>query len=402
MVVSIGSVAPAAASIPLPTPVHDIDPLRNATQFGLRPDRLLTSVVPGPVNNKEAVTAYLGSDGAPSNVTDRQTMVITKPGSYIVRELGPARAVTAVGSTVPPVLELGQVVWQGFSPGTRRLSAVLALDPAIEAQRLPMSVTLAFRDAQGDRRPLLPGGVAPSSGTAEVTLVNQTQTSQVVATGTSTPRAIAAALQRLYDAARHPHAALPPYAGSGLRRQLPGHKSGLTRIDVTAPLHVHGTIRVAGAQGNPVTGPTASAVVGGARLAGSLDGSAVFDVAMRAGQRLRVDLDVTPWLDPRLLVPPAGGWARWAASHPSVAALRTATANTVTRAAEAARAAEYSPYLQADTPGSDLSTFHYVIEQPPAATRSTAALHAKPGAIAAAVIALLAIIANGALLWRRL
>lgn len=382
--------------------MHDIDPLRNALQLGLRPDRLLTSVVPGPVRNTESVTAFLGPDGAPSSVTDRQTMVITRPGSYIVRELGPARAVTPVGGTVPPVLELGQVVWQGFSPSTRRLTAELTLDPAIEAQRLPMSVDIRFRDAAGHARAMLPGGIAPTSGTAAVTLVNQTQTSLVVSGGTSTPRALAAAMQRLYDAARHPRAALPPYAGSGLPRSLPGRKSGVSQIEVTAPLYVHGTLRVAGAQGNPVTGPTASAVAGGARLAGSLDGTAVFEVAMRAGQRLRADLDVRPWLDPRLLAPPATSWARWAASHPNRAALRTVTTEAVTRAAEAARAADYSPYLQADTPGPDLSSFRYVTARPPMVSRQVASLHAKPGAIAAALIAALAIIANGALLWRRL
>ena len=53
-------------------------------------------------------------------------------GNYVIRELGPARAADGIGDTVPPVLELGTVVWQGFSPGRRELAARLTLDPTIE------------------------------------------------------------------------------------------------------------------------------------------------------------------------------------------------------------------------------------------------------------------------------
>jgi hypothetical protein len=357
--------------------------------------------VPGPVRNTEQVTAQIGPTGTPTAVTDLQTLVITRQGTYIVRELGPARRADGLGDTVPPVLELGQVVWQGFSPGTRTLRALLTLDPGIEANRLPMSVAITFRDTSGRPRLLGPGEVAPTAGTATVTLTNQTASPRVVPIGTAAPRALGAALQTLYDAARRPAAAVPPYAGHGLPSILPGTAGGEEQISVTAPLHVTGTLTVPEAAASPVNGPGTAPTANGARLNGTLDGSAAFTVALAPGQHLHLDLDVRPWLDPRLVTPPARDWAA-ALAHAPAAELTMATTQATELAASAARAAEYSPYLQADTPGSDLSSFHYLSAPPPAHAHLAATMTAKPGAITAAWLAVIAIAANAALLWRQL
>src|SRR3954453_23664362 len=104
--------APAAGSgdrLHLPAPVREVDPLATP-DVGLRPDRLLQSKVPGQVHDNERVLVELGPSGTPSRVTDTQRLVIHGAGSYIVRELGPAREAAALGDTVPPVLELGTVV----------------------------------------------------------------------------------------------------------------------------------------------------------------------------------------------------------------------------------------------------------------------------------------------------
>src|SRR4051795_13294426 len=145
--------------IRLPAPVHDVDPLRDVN-LGLRPDRLRKSVVPGTASDHEDVVVAIGPTGAPAAVTDTQRLVIHGAGSYIVRELGPARAAVGLGDTVPPVLELGTVVWQGFSPGRRALAARLTLDAGIEAARLPLRVRLSLREPSGARRRLAPGAVA--------------------------------------------------------------------------------------------------------------------------------------------------------------------------------------------------------------------------------------------------
>src|SRR3954464_1400458 len=160
---SAGGACTAHGGIPLASPVRDVDPLTSPL-LGLRKDRLLKSVVPGEVDDREAVTVALGPEGPPAVVTDLQQLTIHGAGNYIVRELGPARAAVGLGDTVPPVLELGTVVWQGFSPGLRELSARLTLDPGIEAARLPLKVTLRLRDAAGRVRALDPGGKAPADG----------------------------------------------------------------------------------------------------------------------------------------------------------------------------------------------------------------------------------------------
>ena len=394
--------APTRPGIPLLQPVRDVDPLQGAISFGLRKDRLLKSVVPGPVTNTEQLTVAVGPSGAPAAVTDLQQLVITAAGNYIIRELGPARRAVGLGDTVPPVLELGQVVWQGFSPGRRTLQAQLTLDPGIEAHRLPMSVQLVFTDRSGHRHALQPGGVVPADGTVTVTLTNATASPRRVGLGVGQTRPLAASLDRLYAAARAPQPAVPPYAGGGLPTTLPGAHLGDEQINVSSPLRVTGSIGVVGT-GAVVRGPGSTPTATGADIAGTLDGSSSWDVEVRSGQQLHLDLDVRPWLDPRLLVPPAGGsWRAWAATSPKAADRQSATTVLAEGAASAARAAEYSPYLQADTPGSDLSSFRYVVAARAATPRAVRAIQAKPGAITAAALALVAISGNAALLWRQM
>jgi len=394
------------AGIALVQPVHDVDPLAGALNLGLRKDRLLRSVVPGPVANTETLTVAVGPTGAPARVTDLQQLVIRAAGNYIVRELGPARRAVGLGDTVPPVLELGQVVWQGFSPGSRTLRAELTLDPGIEAHRLPMSIRIDFRDRQGRHRPLRPGGQAPADGTATVTLVNATGSPRTVGLGTAQLRPLAATLDLLYAAALLPRTAVPPYAGGGLPTVLAGTHAGDEQLTAVAPLRVTGRLGVVEASaGAPavVRGPGTTPTAAGADIAGTLDATATFEVDLHAGQHLRADLDVRPWLDPRTLVPPgAATWKDWAATGPDAAAIRDATTTAAEAAAAAARAAEYSPYLQADTPGTDLSSFRYVVAPAAATPRAGDVIRAKPGAITAAAFALVAIAGNAALLWRAL
>src|SRR5215212_1547948 len=106
---------PVLDRIVLPAPIHDVDPLTGAV-FNFRQDRLKKSVVPGPTTDREDLTVGVGPTGTPVEVTNTQRLVIHGAGNYVIRELGPAREAVGLGDTVPPVLELGTVVWQGFSP----------------------------------------------------------------------------------------------------------------------------------------------------------------------------------------------------------------------------------------------------------------------------------------------
>ena len=183
---------------------------------------------------------------------------------------------------------------------------------------------------------------------------------------------------------------------------MPGAHQGDEQLTVSAPLRVTGSIGVA-ETGAVVRGAGATPSATGADIAGTLDGSTSWDIDVRSGQHHKLDLDVRPWLDPRLLVPPTGSsWRSWAATDPTAAERQSATTTLAEAAASAARAAEYSPYLQADTPGTDLSSFRYVVAPRTATPRAAAAIEAKPGAITAAALALVAISGNAALLWRQL
>ncbi|MCW2570740.1 MAG: hypothetical protein JWO88_798, partial [Frankiales bacterium] len=93
---------------------------------GATPERCKKSSVPGPVVNDEVVLAYLDGGGTPSRVLLEQRLVLTKVGDYVIRERGPARsAVGLVPDSDPPNTKLGAVVFQGFTPGNRKLGARL-------------------------------------------------------------------------------------------------------------------------------------------------------------------------------------------------------------------------------------------------------------------------------------
>jgi hypothetical protein len=140
-------------------------------------------------------------------------------------------------------------------------------------------------------------------------------------------------------------------------------------------------------------------------IAGTLSSTpASFAVRVAAGDRVGLDLDVRPWLDPRTVTPPspAKTWTQWARSGPDASAVADATQQLVLATASSARSAEYSPYLQADAPGPDLSTFTFTVAPPPRLRHLVADVQPRPGAIAAAAVALLAIVGNALLLRRRL
>jgi hypothetical protein len=394
----------APYDIPLPQTFRNINPIACVTiVVPGRKDRCRTSKVPGTVDDTELVTVGVDPSGDPAVVTDRQQLVVHGAGAYLIYELGPARTAAGRNDFSQPQAELGQVVWQGFSTGTRTLDGLLTLDAGIEAARLPMSVRIDFAGNDGNHVPLQPGGQAPAAGTATITLLNLTSSPRFLAVGTAALHPLARALDTLLAAAKSGRPGVPPYAGGGLPSRIAGTVIGQTESTVTAPLRVHGTVTVPGNTGSPVSGPGTQPVPGGATVSGTLNGSVTFHAALQAGQRLGLSLDVQPWVDPRTFAPLHGArsWAAWAATRPPASAIAAATTTLVSTAAQAARAADYSPYLQTDTRGQATSSFHYEVAPATATRRAGASLSAKPGAILAACLAGLAIAGNAALLRRQ-
>jgi hypothetical protein len=363
LALALGTAAPASADVldlPVATPAQDVGLLGSV---GARPDRVLVSVVPGPVVNDEVVLVGLDPAGGAQRVLVEQRLRLTGQGDYQVRERGPARASEALGDEPAPVTKFGAVVWQGFSPGERELAARLTLDPVLEAPRLPLTVQVAYAPADGTASALDPGGGIPAAGTLRVTLTNATaQPVELPAAADADPAALAAALDAARAAAAAPAGPRLPTAGGGLPASVDVEQPARTTGSAAVPLRVSGTLTVEGAPAT-VTGPAATPTPSGAEVAGTLGGgaSAEFAVAVDGPGRLVLDLSAVPALDPRTLTPPGGApdWASWARSGPPLEQRRAALSTLVQVAATGARAASYAPYLGADLPGTGTTVFRY-------------------------------------------
>ncbi|MCW2585129.1 MAG: hypothetical protein JWN55_645, partial [Frankiales bacterium] len=108
-------------------------------------------------------------------------------------------------------------------------------------------------------------------------------------------------------------------------------------------------------------------------------------------------------LNAQELAPPSGfsSWAGWATAGPPLGERRQALDLLVAVAATGARQSSYSPYLGADLTGTGSTTFRYAFAPPPTELAGRPALQPKWDAIALAGLALLLLLLNGALLWRR-
>lgn len=376
---------------------------------GFRPDRLLPSNVPGPVVNDEVVRVGVGGDGSVRRVVLDQRLRLTGTGDYAVRERGPAREATALGADPPPVTRRGAVVWQGFSPNGRDLAARLVLDPLIEAVHLPLSVQVSFTDRTGTPQPLADGGRVPGAGTVTVTLRNDTAQPADLPTGADVaPGAVAGVLDRALALARRPSAARLPDTDNGLPRALQVTDAGQVAGTQAVPFRVTGALTLSGTTGT-VTGPATTPTAQGAHFAGTLGGvrgtpSVGFTVTADGPGVLALDLTAVAVLDARALTPPRGlpSWRAWAASRPPQAERKAALDLVVEVTATGARASSYSPYLGAELAGSGSTTFRYAFAPAASVAPLAPTLHPRWGAISLAVLALLLVLGNGALIWRRL
>ena len=395
-----------ADTVELPTPeAAKVAQAQLILAVGGRPDRLLASNVPGSVVNDEVVQVGVGGDGVPRSVLVDQRLALLGEGDYAVRERGPARAAVSLSDEPPPVTNRGAVVWQGFSPGRRDLAARLTLDPAIERDRLPLAVVVSFTPTGGRPEPLGAGGQLPGPGTATVTLTNATSQPADLPTATDAPAAaLAAPLDRALAVARAPSGARLPSTDDVLPKAVTG--TGPARVPATQslPLHLTGTFRLTGTTGT-VAGPATTPTPDGASLSGTLAGgqSVTFTVEAAGAGRLDLDLTAVGALDARSLTPPGGAasWMAWAAAGPAVAERQAALDLLVEVAATGARASSYSPYLGADLVGTGSTTFRYAFAAAPKQVAVVQRLTPRSGPIALACLALLLLLTNGALIWRR-
>jgi hypothetical protein len=89
------------------------------------------------------VRVSVGSSGKPFRIVVVDRIAIAAKGDYSFVIPAPVEDVRAVaGSDSEPGLRSGSVVWQGFSPGGRRLSAAVTLHAAAAAVDLPLRVEI--------------------------------------------------------------------------------------------------------------------------------------------------------------------------------------------------------------------------------------------------------------------
>lgn len=396
----VGAQAAYGADLPLPKPSGTIPVVREA--FPDRPERLTTSILPGRVDDTERVEVLLAPDGAPAAVTMVQRLVLHGTGQFIVWERSSAQDAEPLDDTDPPVLKREAVIWQGFVNERKELAARLTLDPAIERELLPLGVSLSWNGPGA----VAPGGALPGPGELTVKVSNRTTKPTTLATGTpSSAAALAGPLDALLRHANAKSAASPPMAGRGLPASVPATGVGSREVNMTVPFRVTGTIRVEGEGHGAVTpeSPAVKHVAGGVELDGVLQGDAEFTVRAGSAATVTIDLTAYPALDPRVLQPPRGRtWAAWLRLGPTPQETAAALTTLVENAAAAARADEYAPYLGHHGPGKVRTTFTFALAPPEVVKVAEEPLRPKAFPIALASLALLGILTNTTLIWRRL
>jgi len=384
---------PAAAdTVELPPP--QADQLGGGELFqalGTSRDQLPGYLAPGPLSNDERVDVEVSGDGRVRRVSDQQRIRVSGTGDYLVRESGPARAALALDGELP-VLSLGDVVWQGFSPGGRLLAARLELDPEIESRYLPLRIGLRFT-AAGRSGVLGPDRQVPGAGTVTLTLDNATGLRATLPTAADVGAGeLAPALDRLLAVARGGPVGRLPTTRTGIPAQLRVTGAGSRPADVLVPLRLRGTLGVRGA------GPAASV-----RLDLLLGRTGSVTLPVDGPGTLTLELTAEPALDPAALTPPRrmSSWAAWAASGPPPAERRAALDLLVGAAATGSRASAFSPYLGSQLEPRGHTAFGYRLAAGRTAGPVPAGLTPRPVPIGLAVLAGLALLGAGVLVWRR-
>ena len=182
------------------------------------------------IRNDERVLVGVDQTGSPSSVRVRQRLDVSGRGDYQFAVSGPIEDVLrGPGSESEPGLRADQLLWAGFSPGSKVLAADVTLRPEEAAQYLPLRIGL---EHMGD-------GVT-------LTMTNATVTPELEYAGKTRPRQIASLLDRTRRSARVGERLTAAYATFyGQVRQR------VQKAQIEAPLRVEGELRAG--SGEPVS-----------------------------------------------------------------------------------------------------------------------------------------------------
>ncbi|MDX6492258.1 MAG: hypothetical protein QOH02_193 [Gaiellaceae bacterium] len=206
--------AAGPALLGLPSPVT---PLTAQPPLGVRDARVPGRRPRGRVDARTRVIAELDASGAPVAVSAIQRLTIHGVGDYFFAIPAPLRDVLpGPGTQSEPGLRPGMVLWQGFSGGTRILSARLLLEPDRVAPLLPIRVRLTR-----------------TGSLATLELVNTTAVRVSSITAVAEPRDARRYLQSL---ARFAAGGALPFS------YVKGRNHQTVQRTVVVPVHVTGTL----------------------------------------------------------------------------------------------------------------------------------------------------------------
>jgi hypothetical protein len=130
----------AARVVLFPTPLTQI----TSTPPFLPPSSSLPNLFRSPITSDELIRVGIDGDGKVVSVNAMQRLVLRRTGDYRLTVPAPARnVVPAAGSESTPGLRTGAILWAGFSPGHKVLSANAALDPDAVGGLLPPRVVIS-------------------------------------------------------------------------------------------------------------------------------------------------------------------------------------------------------------------------------------------------------------------
>lgn len=316
-VVVAGAVAwiatPAAAAPPrvraLPWPplvLPQSPPLAPRTS-GVLP---LSPAFLGRLQNRERIVVGIDEAGRPHSVRVLQRIVIRRLGDYVFAIPAPVRSVTPGPDTdsVPGQRE-NQILWEGFSPGRRVLSAWADLRVRESVDALPVEIR-----------------VEPADVGTRVTVRNVTGASAAAFTADPEPLSLAKVLDGIRKAIER------NVSAEGLNVGIYGQTTPV-QLRIAAPVRVTVVARVEGSRG-------------AVRSSGLLDGLRRTELrVMLRGHEPKIEVRVTPApVADRLKPPGAQSW-RAALRRGALGDRRSLLTRAITAELTYARKRQYDTFL---------------------------------------------------------
>jgi len=284
---------------------------------------------PGRLSSSQIVRVSVDGSGKPFRVVDVDRISIEMKGDYSFVVSGPVENVRAgPGSNAQPGLRTGAVVWQGFSPARRVLTAQITLNPRAAVSGLPLRVEVSQTGLR---------------------LTNTTSATAKAVDVPLPPLGVA----RILDSARDGLADGTPVPAPALTAAGPVHN-----VPVTAyvPVRLRGVVRFSGGPARRIAAVVTSEPL---RIRGS-------------GALKDLDLSVSVPEPEAVLQPPGAGTWVTAARSGRLPGGRAMTRLAVNRLLAAELAVQFQELLaNPDPAGGSRTSYRYVLaKQPQALTAS--------------------------------